>query len=419
MRLNPIRLACAFLSAAICFVSIHTPANAEPGDPYTGPSLTHRVKKVASGKPDKPDPREGWDEHKWSADFGTYGLSVTQRVDPETGHPPLKRQWGDSFVGIRGHKPYRYASANWSPWTFVNAFVTLKGDDKALPSPTLYGPCLTMAIRHASDERVVVETVWGDRRGGFLQMRIIARPPWNDRFGVALRYTPPPGEEVASIRYTLTCQPYDHNDRGNWQRRRWIATDDRSAPATDDKENAFELNLPDEFQAILHNRFAHVKGGVFLAVDTDTVTACSVRGRGNTMQVVLDPVSHNGWSMVLAGDWTGRHWRTVAEEFLTSKETVRKQIDNLDPARIDPPPSIPQSDHRDIDRLLTRHPTLADQYRERIAAPRRQRAELPDRPTAVADWVAHDRTRRELRELYRTIRTTWLEEKLWRKDPAD
>ena len=294
--------ACALVAASL--LAQLQPGHTEPGGSYGDSRFrareSHRVTILAAGS------RKGWEERKWNVQFGAFAFSVVQRIDPKTGFPPRRRTWGDSFFGIRGHKEKRYFSANWSPWTFLEPVIRLRGDDRELPSPTLFGRCELAGTRERTDERIVAEALFKDVRGGHLRLRFIGLAECRDRFGVSVAYEPPAGEAVESLAYRLTCQPHDYSDRGYWQRQRTVTTPDGSRTVPDGVEHRFSSA---DGPWVFHNRLAHLTSGTFLDGALTNVDAVLTRGGGHTVAVELHAERPDAWTSFVCGDWVAEHWR--------------------------------------------------------------------------------------------------------------
>ena len=271
------------------------PLGFDASDSFFLPGESHSVTEVEEGA------RKGWMEHVDSVRFGAYGMTLTQRLNPETGMPEAeKRRWGDSFVGVVGKKPAAYMASNWSPWWFLDAEVTLDGGE-AVPSPTMVGLLVHAGLREVTDGRVIADLIWRDVAGGHLRARCIG---WRglDGFGLQLRYWPPPGRTVEKLTWVLTAQPYDYSDRDYWERRRWISTPVDDGALTEEPRT---LDLATEWLAVLHNRFAHTESGVTLALDRGSIAATTVQTEGNRVPLRLTPASPDGPIAMVLGDWVG------------------------------------------------------------------------------------------------------------------
>jgi hypothetical protein len=211
-------------------------------------------------------------------------------------------------------------SSNWSPWWFLNAEIVLEGDEKPLPSPTMRGRLVHCALRQVANDRITGDAVWRDESGGLLRASYTG---WRgeDVFGMALRYLPPPGRTVASLRWVLTAQPYDYSDRGYWQRQRWL-----SSPTG-------TLNIPeeplalaaDEWRVVLHNRYAHLTSGCVLAMNAGQLAEATIRHLDQKrVEVALTPVRPGEQVALVLGDWVGDYWQARAREFF-SRETAEMQ----------------------------------------------------------------------------------------------
>ena len=278
---------------------------------------SHSVTVVAEGS------RKGWEERKWSAQFGAFSASVQQRIDPKTGYPPRRRTWGDSFFGIRGHKERAYFSANWSPWSFLQPMVRLRGEAKELPTPTLCGRCESVYIRERTDERIVAEALFTDVEGGHLRMRFIGLAECRDRFGVAVAYAPPAGREVESLTHRLTCQPHDYSDRGYWQRQRNVTTATESIALPDKAERTLSAAGG---PWLFHNRFAHLTSGTFLDVPMGNVGTVRARGEGHTVAVELTTARPADWTTFVCGDWVGEHWCLRGDRLFTEDRATKEAL---------------------------------------------------------------------------------------------
>ncbi len=287
---------CAMMLASMAAAETYVPPpDFDASDSFFLPGESHSVAEV------KEAAREGWAEHVDSVRFGAYGMTVTQRINPETNMPEAgKRRWGDSFVGIRGKKPAVYMASNWSPWSFLSAEITLDGGE-TVPSPTLTGRLVFAGLREVTDERITADFIWRDTAGGYLRARCIG---WRgvDAFGLRARYWPPAGRTVAELTWVMTAHPYDYSDRGHWERQRWIATPARDEPMS---EEPLPLDLADEWQVVLHNRFAQTDSGVTLALDRDTVSGVALLTEGDYVRLRLAATSADSAISLVLGDWVG------------------------------------------------------------------------------------------------------------------
>ena len=120
-RLSHAPFACALISCAALLPCTH--ADDAPNEASFTVSAEHTAVPVTEA------PRAGWIERRDTLRFGGFGLSVVQRINPQTGLPAQEgTRWGDAFVGVIGHKPETYMASNWSPWDFLNVHVRLQGD---------------------------------------------------------------------------------------------------------------------------------------------------------------------------------------------------------------------------------------------------------------------------------------------------
>jgi hypothetical protein len=249
-------------------------------------------------------------------------MTVTQRINPETDMPEAdKRRWGDSFVGVRGKKPAAYMASNWSPWWFLDAEVTLDGGE-SVPSPTLVGRLVFAGLREVTGGRITADLIWRDVAGGYLRARCIG---WRglDAFGLQAQYWPPAGRTVEELTWVLTAHPYDYSDRGHWERRRWISTPADDEPLT---EEALDLNLATEWQAVLHNRFAQTTSGVTLALDRETVTGAALLTEGSYVRLRLAPASADGPVALVLGDWVGEPYDRVRARWFAEGAAVADRL---------------------------------------------------------------------------------------------
>lgn len=395
---------------------------AEPTTPHGDTSFATSSRYTETVLPKTGD-RPGWTQRQWSIRFGAYGFRIVQRIDPKTGYPPARRQWGDTFIGLDGKTPARYMSGNWSPWTFVSAEVVLEGDKKPLPSPTLYGKCTYAGLRVDEADRAVAEAVFVDTAGGTLRLRLTGLGGRRDRLGVMLRYHPPEGRTLKSIRYHMVCQPYDYSDRGYWQRKRWLTMPGRSVELK--QETPVEIDPGKTRRFVMHNRFAHNTAGTFVALPAEGVKTVSVEARGKTVQVALQPTAADRWTTVLAGDWVHRSWAEVARRLFDEKDTD-EQLDRFRMVELPAPKALPAWQHASIDRLLSAHQALQEQYGETVERLRKTESTLHAELVKQAGGPApvdaevlstYDTTRRDLVDTYRAIRAAWVTRKLW-TDPT-
>jgi hypothetical protein len=342
-----------------------TPATFDRSDSAFLPDESHAVTEVTEGQ------RRGWSEHKDTVRFGAYSFSVTQRRDPATGLPAQQGQvWGDAFVGIGGKKPAFYMASNWSPWDFLGASVRLDGDAADQPQPTKCGLLVYLGLREVTGERIVADAVFRDAAGGTLSARFVGRRG-TDRFGLRLSYDPPKGRQVASLRYTLVCQPYDYSDRGHWQRRRWVTTPARDYALAEGAP--LEVKPAAESLFVFHNRFAQNDAGTLLAVDPTSVAAVSLTGHGNTIAIDLTPTSFGAPVYLLLGDWIDEAYGLAAGRFFASAAALTRELTDLATLQVPRPPEPAPVEDQEIDALLARSPALAQEFADKL---RQVRAEL-------------------------------------------
>ncbi len=349
-----IAAAALMLTLAPWAIAYAPPSGFDATDSAFLPNETHTETEVQEAQ------REGWTEHVDSIRFGDYSLRVVQRLNPDTGLPAQDgRRWGDSFVGISGHKPARYMSSNWSPWWFLTAEVHLEGDDEPLPSPTMRGLLVHCALREVTSHRITGDAVWRDEAGGLLRASVTG---WRGEqvFGVALRYYPPPDRTVQSLRLVLTAQPYDYSDRGHWQRRRWITTPTRSLAIP---EEPLTLGT-DEWRSVIHNRYAHLTSGCVMALAPEQLARAEVwRPTRERVQIGLTPTSPSEPVTLVLGDWVGAYWQAIAREFLArDANDLRGLLADALPENI--------ADRSALEASITAH----RQHREQLAQQRAERA---------------------------------------------
>lgn len=307
------------LALAVVATVVHAQGYVPPlafdaSDSFFLPEESHTVTEVTETE------RTGWLEHVDSVRFGAYGITVTQRLNPETGMPEAgKRRWGDSFVGVIGKKPAAYMASNWSPWSFLDAEVTLDAGE-AVPSPTMVGLLVYAGLRELTDGRITADLIWRDVAGGHVRARCVG---WRglDGFGLQLRYWPPPGRTVEKLTWVLTAHPYDYSDRGYWQRRRWLSTPDGDGPLGDEP-----TDLGSEWLAVLHNRFAHTESGVTLALDRETIAGASVQTEGNRVPLRLAPVSADAPVTLVLGDWVDDVYDRARDRWFGQSETLGERL---------------------------------------------------------------------------------------------
>ena len=330
------------------------------GDSLFSPGEKHEATVVAEeGK------RKGWKQTVDTVRFGAYSISVTRRIDPATGSTAPVRSWGDSFFGFIGKKPASYMASNWSPWDFMSAAIRLEGDAKGLPSPTFFGKVVFCGLREAVAERIVADVVFQDAAGGLLRLRC-AGFKGTDRCALAVKYFPPIGKVVASLSYTLTCQPYDHSDRGHWDRRRWLTTPVRSSECA---EKPVIIDTKDEWQFVLHNRFAQNDAGTFLAVDPDSVASVSVQQKG-PINLTLTPKKLDSEMVFVLGDWVDVPYSQSAADFFTAAVEVEKELKDATALTVRPPCPPDPLASTDVDDLLKKFPVLNNEFGERVKAAR-------------------------------------------------
>lgn len=365
-------------------------------------------------------PRDGWEERRSTVRFGAYGMTVTQRLDPDTGLPPQTApRWGDAFVGISGKKPRVYMSSNWSPWYFLSAAIRLEGDETDLPDPTMHGLLVYAGLREATRERIVADVIWRDAADGLLRARLVG---WRgvDRFGMTLRYFPPEGRAAASVRYELKCQPYDYSNRGHWERRRWLSTPARDQAIPD--ETPLALDPAAEWQAVFHNRFAHSTSGTVLALDPAAVAACSVVNQGSYVVISLEPrAPHDAVALVL-GDWVDAAFARVRAEFFADADSVRSELERTLAVSVPVPPRPVAEQDAELADLLARHEALQEQFGQAVREARQAAQSAwealadvheQDSHRAAGRLVAFAEAAKAREEVYRQSRAAWVAEHLW------
>lgn len=350
------------LASATWAGAYEPPPDFDASDSGFLPDETHSETTVQEAE------REGWIEHVDTIRFGDYGLRVVQRLNPETGLPTQDgRRWGDTFVGIDGHKPAAYMSSNWSPWWFLDAEVRLDGADEPLPSPTMRGLLVHCGLREVANDRITGDAVWRDEAGGLLRASFTG---WRGErvFGMALRYLPPPGR-TASVRWILTAQPYDYSDRGHWQRRRWLTTPARSVPVP---EEALAL-ADDEWRMILHNRYAHLTSGCVFALDPSQLAEVNVSSPApERVLVELVPADPGGQVALVLGDWVDSYWQVQARRLFARDAT---ELQTLVSDAMPPPET-----HGSLQELLEAETARVEQITQERAARARRLTER--------DWAA-------------------------------
>jgi hypothetical protein len=359
--------------------------------------------------------REGWAEHQDTVRFGAYGFSVVQRLDPATGLPAPAQRWGDTFVGIAGKEPASYMASNWSPWDFLACAVRLRGDDTDVPQPTRMGLLIFCGLTEITRDRVMAEAVWEDAAQGLKRARFVG---WRgvDRFGLALSYTPPEGREVESVRYVLTCQPYDYADRGYWERRRCVLTPADNQLVAEGASLGFDPSVDSRF--VFHNRFAQNDAGTVLAVDPERARAVTVTGAGNTLTVSATPADPGAEVVMVLGDWVDEAYARAAAGFIAAAEAVSAELAQTASAQAAPSPTDP-SEEAEIADLLRDYPKLAAEFGVKVkdaqagvAAAAAGLARAGTTPSARLQ-VAAACARRELVRLYTDVRAEWVKGALW------
>ena len=389
---------CVMMVASLAAAEVYVPPlEFDASDSFFLPGESHSVTEV------KEAARKGWQEHVDSVRFGAYGMAVTQRINPDTDMPERdKRRWGDSFVGIRGKKPRVYMAANWSPWYFVNAEITLDGGEP-VPSPTMIGRLVYAGLREVTSDRISADVIWRDVAGGYLRARCSG---WrgSDTFGLALRYWPPEGRTVGELTWVLTCQPYDYSDRGHWERRRWIWTPVRDEPLPEN--SPVVLDVASEWQAVLHNRFAQNDAGVMLAADRESIAGMSALADGSYVRIRVRPVSAEAGATLVLGDWISEPYSRVrARWFGEDAQAVSARLDEVRALRPRAPETIGEGDLDAAD-LRAVEAELAE------ARAALQAAE-PDTRQAVTAFVRVTRLSDKQEVIVRQIRSAWATEMLW------
>ena len=392
----------------------------EPGAPgdqeFSQPDSSFRASEShETERVEKDEKRAGWTEHRDTVRFGAYSLTVTQRLDPATGFPPPERRWGDAFVGILGKRPAFYMSSNWSPWDFLSARVRLAGEGKDLPNPTVFGRLGFCDLREQTSQRIVADAIWEDARGGFLRARLVG---WRgaSRFGLSLRYTPPPGARVESLAYSLVCQPYDLADRGYWERRRWVQTPLRDAPTG---KEPLVFDPAAEGQFVFYNRNAQNTAGCVLTVHAPSVRSVAVSG-DYAMRIDLTPAASDGETVLVLGDWVDEPYALAAAAFFADARAVGEELARTVALRVPKTERPPATDAADIDQLLATHPRLAAAFGDRLRETRARSAGAWAAFDAIAGpepspgaLKAVGDTRRAWEGLHREIRGAWVKEKLF------
>ena len=397
---------CVRMTASVAALLTGAAALSEPGGAYGdsrfSASESHKVVTVTEGT------RQGWEQRTWSVRFGGFGVSVTQRIDPETGFPPERRTWGDSFFGIQGHKERPYFSANWSPWTFLEPRIRPKGDAGVLPASTLFGRCAFAGLVERSAQGIVAETVFEGASGGWLRVRFVGLANRRDRFGTMVSYSPPAGREVESLTYQLVCQPHDYSDRGYWQRQRTVTAPQGSVVLHDKTTASF---APRDGPWVFHNRFAHLTSGTFLTAVSENVRGLAVRGAGSTLVIDCAIQPDAGWAGFVCGDWVGEHWRLRADRLFRGDAPAADRAFFASPGV---PTELTQIDTEfaavdaglspDIAQAQARH----DEAVSRLRQPRAQDSALSGQALAgLADAAA------DLRQAVRAARADWVNAKRW------
>lgn len=318
-------------------------------------------------------------------------------------------------MGIGGKRPASYMASNWSPWDFLTARIRLAGEDKDVPSPTFHGKLAYCGLREQTPQRIVADAVWQDVRGGFLRARMTG---WRgkDRFGLSLRYTPPAGTAVASVVYSLVCQPYDFSDRGYWQRRRWVQTPARDA-AVGKEPLAFDP--AGDWQFVFYNRNAQNTAGCVLAVHRPGVRALAVAGE-QPIRIDVTPAAVGGEVALVLGDWVDEPYALAAARFFADAKAVGDELAAVASLRVAKPEPPAAAESAAIDKLLAACPALASSFADRLRAARARTAAAwasigavggPDLPPATLK--AAGEARRELEDIHREIRGGWVKMKIF------
>jgi hypothetical protein len=395
-------------SLALCLTPHRAGAQAVAPDSSFRAEERHAVNPVA-----EPGPRQGWLENEDGIRFGRYGLRVIQRLDPATGLPPSRGQvWGDTFVGISGHKPADYMASNWSPWDFLSACVRLAGDTADLLNPSRTGRLAYAIRREVTANRVVGEAAWRDLAGGYLRARCVG---WRQspRFGLALRYFPPAARAAEAVAFTLVCQPYDYSDRGYWERRRVVVTGRREVELGRD---AVSFDPTREAVFVFANRSAQNDAGTVLAVAPASVRAVTVSADGNTVPIVVQPSAPAAEAALVLGDWVGEAASIAADCCFAQTATIDAELHEV--ARVTlPSPAVPEAQEAaDIDALLQAHAVLRDRFGAPVDQARRalrtavEAAARVDEPATVAAWY---RAVEDLTALNRQVRGAWVTDRLF------
>ncbi|MCF7853484.1 MAG: hypothetical protein K9N51_01705 [Candidatus Pacebacteria bacterium] len=361
---------------------------------------------------------EGWADHRWTVRVGDYALTITQRLDPETGMPPSKRRWGDSFIGIDGHKERRYFAANWSPWTFVLPVVRLEGEEQNVPAASLYGRCVFAGLRSVEEKRAVAEAVFRDSTGGHFRLRIVGQKRFPDRFGVMLRYTPGKGHTVKDLRYRLVCQPTDYSDRGYWQRQRALSTPDHSCRLLKEPPS-LTMNPDSDGPWVFHNCFAHITSGTFLAVRQGDFSTMKVPAADKTITIELTPREKRGWVHLLCGDWVNEPYSRVCARLLADADELQEHVAIFAATGPLAPSSVaeitPELENCDA-QVRAAVASAFEKCRQALA--QLQAAERTSDGEDVTALLTYDQAKKALIERVRTERARWINEKKWRGKPV-
>lgn len=419
MQKNALMVMLAAMGAAFCSGTAYGQNEQEfmKGDSAFVAAETHAATPVTAGE------RAGWMETKDTVRFGRYSLVVTRRLDPATNLPSPQLHWDDSFVGILGKQVAFYMQSGWSRWNFLLAAIHLEGDEQPLPDPVLLGKLVFTGLRESTEQRIVADAVWQDSAGGLLRARFVG---WreSDRFGLALKYTPPKGRKVAELKYELACQPYDFSDHGNWERRRWLATPNGDAEVVKEPK-AFTATTDNLF--VFYNRLAQNTAGTFLAVAPDRVACVSATLEGPPIKLQITPQAVDREVVMVLGDWVDNPYALEVAGFLAQRETVAQELQQTVAQLKDTPPAKPDpAADAEIDRLLKRYPVLTKEFGGRLKEVRQELAGAwrlmtagggqADLPTEAL--VTFQRASSAQAALYCEIRAQWVLKKLFAETPS-
>lgn len=390
----------AILSVALG-LGVAGPA-AAASEPFDASDSLYQARETRTAEVLQGGARDGFTLKVDTVRFGAYSLEVTQQLDPATGWPPEKQQWGDWYHRIYG------LSGSWAYWFMLQLSIRLDGADKDAPNPTSRGLLRYLGLREVTNEHIVAEAYYQDPEGGYLRERLVAWRGVPDRFGMILRYFPPAERQLTSLVWHLYCTPLWYN---TGERKRWIVTplSDAEAPM-----QPRPLDLTQEWAMVFCNHLALQTAGGTLALDPTTVVSATVGQDGaGTIGTHLTPVMPGGEVRAVLGDWAGESYVMAAPRYLASLAAVKKDLERTAALRLPAPQGPSDAERAEVEELLLYAP-LAAKYGEQVAAAQAELEEslerMEDTPQAFLRWAEASK---KWGELVNAMKSDWIKQKLW------